>query len=106
MPTLRWKIVSALRLVAPMMKRLEMAEEQRLLGLEEDKQRKIDELAAIAQGKRLKDGGGKKKSGKKKSPSKIERKNSQGQAKTGTNDDDGGDKNLYLRPPPVGIGRR
>jgi hypothetical protein len=92
MPTLRWKMVSALRLVAPMMKRLELAEQQRLLGVEEDKQRKIEELAAIAQGKRLKDGGGKKKS-RKNSLSKIERNHSQGPVKTGTrkDKDDGND---------------
>ena len=55
MPTLRWKLVQALRLVAPMMRRVELVEEERKKEEDIEKQRKKEELAAISKGKRLKD---------------------------------------------------
>ena len=55
MPTLRWKLVQALRLVAPMMRRVELVEEARKKEEDIEKQRKKEELAAISKGKRLKD---------------------------------------------------
>ena len=48
MPTLRWKLVQALRLVAPMMRRVELVEEERKKEEDIEKQRKKEELAAIS----------------------------------------------------------
>ena len=68
MPTLRWKIVQAVRLVAPAMRILEEIEVGRLQNITKEKQKKKDELAAVAKGKRLKDSSGSKRRSSSNSP--------------------------------------